>query len=51
MLFRSPKTPEELAKSKADKEKTNQEIKALLDIEQQFDTFDEAKQKIDNFIQ
>ena len=46
-----PKTPEELAKSKADKEKTNQEIKALLDIEQQFDTFDEAKQKIDNFIQ
>jgi dephospho-CoA kinase len=45
-----PKTPEELAKSKADKEKTNQEIKALLNIEQQFDTFDEAKQKIDNFI-
>jgi hypothetical protein len=45
-----PKTPEELAKSKADKEKINQEIKALLNIEQQFDTFDEAKQKIDNFI-
>ena len=45
-----PKTPKELAKSKADKEKTNQEIKALLNIEQQFDTFDEAKQKIDNFI-
>lgn len=45
-----PKTPEELAKSKADKEKTNQEIKVLLNIEQQFDTFDEAKQKIDNFI-
>jgi len=45
-----PKTPEELAKSKADKEKTNQEIKVLLDIERGFDTFDEAKQKIDNFI-
>jgi dephospho-CoA kinase len=45
-----PKTPEELAKSKADKEKTNQEIKALLNIEQQFDTFDEAKQKITKFI-
>jgi len=45
-----PKTPEELAKSKADKEKTNQEIKSLLDIEQEFDTFDEAKQKVNQFI-
>jgi dephospho-CoA kinase len=45
-----PKTPEELAKSKADKEKTNQEIKALLDIEQEFDTFDTAKQKVNQFI-
>jgi dephospho-CoA kinase len=45
-----PKTPEELAKSKADKEKTNQEIKALLDIEQEFDTFDVAKQKVNQFI-
>jgi hypothetical protein len=44
-----PKTPEELAKSKADKEKTNQEIKSLMTIEQQFNTFDEAKQKITQF--
>jgi dephospho-CoA kinase len=45
-----PKTPEELAKSKADKEKTNQEIKTLLNIEQKFDTFDIAKQKVNQFI-
>jgi dephospho-CoA kinase len=45
-----PKTPEELAKSKADKEKTNQEIKALLNIKQEFDTFDVAKQKVNQFI-
>jgi len=53
-LFPMPKgkskSPEELAKSKADKEKTNQEIKSLLDIEQEFDTFDEAKQKVNQFI-
>ena len=45
-----PKTPEELAKSKAEKEKTDQEIKSLMNIEQQFDTFDEAKQKVTQFI-
>ena len=45
-----PKTPEELAKSKAEKEKTDQEIKSLINIEQQFDTFDEAKQKVTKFI-
>jgi len=45
-----PKTPEELAKSKADKEKTNQEIKSLLQIEREFDTFDEAKQKVNQFV-
>ena len=45
-----PKTPEELAKSKADKEKTNQEIKDLLNAEREFDTFDEAKQKVNQFI-
>ena len=44
-----PKTPEELAKSKAEKEKTDQEIKSLMNIEQQFDTFDEAKQKVTQF--
>ena len=45
-----PKTPEELAKSKSDKEKTNQEIESLLQIEREFDTFDEAKQKVNQFI-
>lgn len=44
-----PKTPEELAKSKAEKEKTNQEIKALLNIERMFDDFETAKQKVDKF--
>jgi len=45
-----PKTPEELAKSKADKEKTDKAIESLLNIEREFDTFDEAKQKVTNFI-
>ena len=45
-----PKTPEEIAKSRADKEKTNQEIKDLLNAEREFDTFDEAKQKVSQFI-
>lgn len=45
-----PKTPEEIEKSKADKEKTNQEIKDLLNTEREFDTFDEAKQKVSQFI-
>jgi len=44
-----PKTPEELEKSKAEKEKTNQEIKALLNIERMFDDFETAKQKVDKF--
>lgn len=43
------KSPEELAKSKAEKEKTNQEIKILLDIEREFDTFDIAKNKVNEF--
>jgi len=45
-----PKTPEEAAKSKADKEKTNQEIQSLLDIEREFDTLDVAKNKVNEFI-
>jgi dephospho-CoA kinase len=45
-----PKTPEEEIKSKADKEKTNQEIKLLLNIEREFDTLDVAKNKINEFI-
>jgi len=44
-----PKTPEEVAKSKVEKEKIDQEIKSLINIEQQFDTFDEAKQKVTQF--
>jgi len=45
-----PKTPEEEEKSKADKEKTNQEIQSLLNIEREFDTFDVAKNKVNEFI-
>ena len=44
------KSPEEVEKSKADKEKTNQEIKSLLDIEREFDTLDVAKNKVNEFI-
>lgn len=45
-----PKTPKEEEKSKADKEKTNQEIQSLLNIEREFDTFDVAKNKVNEFI-
>jgi hypothetical protein len=45
-----PKTPEEMEKSRIDKEKTNQNIKDLLNAEREFDTFDEAKQKVTQFI-
>jgi dephospho-CoA kinase len=45
-----PKTPEEEEKSKADKEKTNQEIQSLLNIEREFDTFDIAKNKVNEFV-
>lgn len=44
------KSPEEKAKSELEKEKLNQDIKSLLDIEREFNTFDEAKQKINQFI-
>ena len=44
------KSPEEIEKAKADKEKTNQEIKSLLDIEREFDTLDVAKNKVNEFI-
>ena len=44
------KSPEEEAKSKAEKEKTNQEIKLLLNIEREFDTLDVAKNKVNEFI-
>jgi hypothetical protein len=53
-LFPQPtgreKSPEEAAKSKAEKEKTNQEIKSLLNIEREFDTLDVAKNKVNEFI-
>jgi len=53
-LFPQPKgkekSPEEEEKSKADKEKTNQEIQSLLNIEREFDTFDVAKNKVNEFI-
>lgn len=44
------KSPEEEEKSKAEKEKTNQEIQSLLNIEREFDTFDVAKNKVNEFI-
>jgi dephospho-CoA kinase len=44
------KSPEEIEKAKADKEKTNQEIKLLLNIEREFDTLDVAKNKVNEFV-
>jgi dephospho-CoA kinase len=44
------KSPEEEAKSKAEKEKTNQEIKLLLNIEREFDTLEDAKNKVNEFV-
>jgi dephospho-CoA kinase len=44
------KTPEEELKSKAEKEKTNQEIKLLLNIEREFDTLEDAKSKVNEFV-
>jgi len=45
-----PKTPEELEKSRMDKEKTDNEIQSLLDIEREFDTIDIAKNKVNEFV-
>jgi dephospho-CoA kinase len=45
-----PKTPEELAKSKVQKDELNAAIKDLLAAEREFDTFDEAKTKVAAFI-
>ena len=44
------KSPEEELKSKAEKEKTNQEIQVLLGIERQFDTLEDAKNKVNEFV-
>jgi dephospho-CoA kinase len=45
-----PKTPEEIAKSAREKEQINQDIKDLLSVDRSFDTLDQAKQKINQFI-
>ena len=45
-----PKTPEEIAKSVREKEQLNQDIKDLLSVDRSFDTLDQAKQKINQFI-
>ena len=39
-----------MAKSKAKKEQINQNIKALLNAEREFDTLNVAKQKINGFV-
>ena len=45
-----PKSPEEIAKSVREKEQLNQDIKDLLSVDRSFDTLDQAKQKINQFI-
>ena len=45
-----PKTPEEQAKSDAEKAKLNSDIEALVKTLPQFDTLDSAKSKINDFI-
>lgn len=45
-----PKTPEEQAKSNADKDKLNQDIKKMVQNEPKFDTLEVTKTKINNFI-
>ena len=45
------KSPEELAKSKAEAEQTYSDIKQTLKIQPEFDTLEQSKQKITNFIQ
>jgi len=45
-----PKAPEEIAKSAREKEQINQDIKDLLSVDRSFDTLDQAKQKINQFI-
>ena len=45
-----PKSPEELDKSAREKEQLNQDIKDLLSVDRSFDTLDQAKQKINQFI-
>jgi hypothetical protein len=44
------KTPEELAKSKAEAAQISSDIKQLISTQQEFDTIEQAKSKITNFI-
>jgi len=44
-----PKTPEQLAKSIAEKEKINSDIEELVKVEREFDTIEDAKTKLINF--
>jgi hypothetical protein len=45
-----PKTPEEMAKSVAEKEALNKEIEVMVKQLPEFDSVDSAKSKIQNFI-
>ncbi len=45
-----PKSPEELAKLKADREELNKDIKLALTLEPKFTPADTAKSKIQSFI-
>jgi len=44
------KTPEQIAKAKADKEQLNTDIEQLVQTTPEFDTIDQAKSKINSFI-
>lgn len=44
------KSPEELAKSKAEKEAVNQQIQSLLQKEPEFDSMETAKSKVNEFV-
>jgi dephospho-CoA kinase len=44
------KTPEQIAKAKADKEQLNNDIEQLVQTTPEFDTIDQAKSKINSFI-
>jgi hypothetical protein len=46
-----PKTPEEIAKSAREKEQLNQDIKDLIQVQNEFDTIYQAKTKINTFLQ
>jgi hypothetical protein len=45
-----PKTPEEMAKSKAEKDALNKEIEVMVKKLPEFDSVDSAKSKIQNFM-